>query len=124
MGPLLARFSRDVEEARNAYARFVSEGVGKSSPWEAVRHQLFLGGEAFAQRYLEKDGRLKPVSNEVPKKQRRAAAQSLEEIAKVTPDRDQAIRAAWATGVYTQGQIGGCFGLSPSMVSRIVKAGT
>lgn len=120
--PLLEYFDADEGKARRAYAAFVAEGVGKPSPWESVRNQLVLGSQAFADRFLAQDGRLKPISRQVPKQQRRALVPSLERISKEAADRDQSIRAAWATGAYTQGQIGAHFGLSPSMVSRIVKA--
>ncbi|CAA6603500.1 transposase [Rhodospirillaceae bacterium LM-1] len=121
--PLLMRFDANQDKARSAYAGFVAEGVGKPSPWESVRNQLFLGSQAFADKFLGKDGRPKRVSPQVPKRQRQALAPSLKRISKEAADRDQAIRTAWATGAYTQGQIGAHFGLGASMVSRIVKAG-
>jgi putative transposase len=122
-GPLLARFDHGCEaRAKAAYADFVGLGIGKSSPWEAVRNQLFLGSEAFAGHFLARDRREKPVSGEVPRAQRGQIAPSLEEIACQAQGRNGAIRAAWATGAYTQRQIGDHFGLGYSAVSRILKA--
>ncbi|MBF0356781.1 MAG: addiction module toxin RelE, partial [Alphaproteobacteria bacterium] len=120
--PLLARFDPgSAASARAAYANFVSQGVGKPSPWEGVRNQLFLGSEAFAGQFLAQDRREKPVSGEVPRAQRGQQPPSLEEIARQAQGRNGAIRAAWATGAYTQRQIGDHFGLGYSAVSRIVK---
>lgn len=120
---VLARFSGNAELARRAYASFVAEGVGKASPWEQVRGQLLLGGEAFAQRFLDKQGRLKSVSREVPRKQKAAILPSLPQIAQSAADRDAAICEAWACGAFTQREIGDYFGLGYSRVSKIVKAG-
>jgi hypothetical protein len=35
---------------RSGYRRFVAEGVGRESPWIALRGQIYLGGEAFLER--------------------------------------------------------------------------
>ncbi|MBF0168066.1 MAG: transposase [Alphaproteobacteria bacterium] len=118
---LLGRFADDEGRARAAYAAFVSEGIAQPSPWEAVRHQLILGSESFAEKFLAQDGGLKPVSSEVPKRQKRALARSLAEIAAASPTRDVAISAAWATGAFTQRDIGNFFALGYSQVSKIIK---
>jgi len=44
---LLANFSQRRSIARNAYAKFVEEGLGRPSPWEKLRGQIYLGSEKF-----------------------------------------------------------------------------
>ncbi len=44
---VLARFGGDGASARAAYRRFVRDGIGARSPWEDLRGQIWLGGEAF-----------------------------------------------------------------------------
>ncbi len=44
---VLARFDGDGAAARAGYRRFVCEGLGAPSPWENLRGQIWLGGEAF-----------------------------------------------------------------------------
>ncbi len=44
---VLARFGGAGAAARAAYRRFVREGLGAPSPWENLRGQIWLGGEAF-----------------------------------------------------------------------------
>lgn len=122
VAPLLLRFAEDAGKARAAFAAFVAEGVGKPAPWASVRNQLFLGGEAFVQSFLA-EGSSKPASPEVPKRQQTRPTVSLAEIAASSPDRDSAIRAAWATGAYTQREIGDHFELGYSRVSKILRAG-
>jgi REP element-mobilizing transposase RayT len=44
---LLANFSQRKGTAQNAYAKFVEEGLGRPSPWEKLRGQIYLGSEKF-----------------------------------------------------------------------------
>ena len=47
---VLQLFGSSVPEAQRAYRKFVAEGKGRSSPWEQLRGQIFLGDEAFLDR--------------------------------------------------------------------------
>jgi len=47
---VLRNFSADPNAGRTDYRRFVAEGMDAASPWEALRGQIWLGGEAFRQR--------------------------------------------------------------------------
>jgi REP element-mobilizing transposase RayT len=120
-GALLALFSGGGIEARRAYARFTAEGVGAASPWESLRHQMLLGGEYFIGRMADRLAGGK-VSGEVPRAQRRAGAQTLEQYEAAMPSRDQAIREAWASGAYSLAEIGRHFGIHYSRVSHIASA--
>ena len=50
---LLALFGTQKTAARRQYARFVAEGVGMESIWSDLKHQVFLGNEAFVDRQRE-----------------------------------------------------------------------
>lgn len=75
-----ALFGDDPTVAAERYARFVAEGVGRPSPWQDLRGQVFLGGERFlaeAQKRLEAG-----VTDleSVPKSQRWATRPTAEEV--------------------------------------------
>jgi putative transposase len=112
----LALFSEDRGAARRAFARFVAAGAGASLP--ESKQQLYLGDDAFAERMAS---RISAPSREVPRKQR--AQKSLVQYERSTPDRDDAIRAAYASGSYTLKAIGEHFGLHYATVSRIARSG-
>ena len=44
---LLANFNQRKGTARNAYAKFVEEGLERPSVWEKLRGQIYLGSEKF-----------------------------------------------------------------------------
>lgn len=112
----LALFSEDRSAARRAFVRFVAEGAGVSLPEN--KQQLFLGDDSFAERMA---ARISAPSREVPRTQR--AQKSLAQYERVAPDRDSAIRAAYASGSYTLKAIGEHFDLHYATVSRIARSG-
>lgn len=112
----LGLFSEDRGVARRAYARFVTEGAGIVLPEN--KQQLFLGDDDFIERMA---ARAKAPSREVPRNQR--VRKSLVHYERATGDRDSAIRAAYASGVYTLKAIGEHFGLRYATVSRIARQG-
>jgi putative transposase len=117
---LLSAFDATEQAAVASYQRFVTEGVGQAGPWEQLKHQVFLGSDAFVdnlQRRLPMDRDL----SEVPRAQRRPPAKPLAEYVALCPDRDAAIVAAYASGGYTLKQIGEYFNLHYARISRIVR---
>ncbi|PKM03445.1 MAG: addiction module toxin RelE, partial [Gammaproteobacteria bacterium HGW-Gammaproteobacteria-7] len=114
----LALFHSERGPARRAYARFVAEGAQSADPTAAIEHQVLLGSEAFVERMAALAAQ-RQVATEVPRRAR--PVRSLRSIERETPDRDEAIRAAYATGGYTLRQIGDHFELHYSVVSRIAR---
>lgn len=110
----LALFSTDRGAARRAYARFVAEGIGQVLP-EATQ-QLYLGDDDFVARMAE---RVATPSTEVPRQQR--IRKTLAQYASEAPNRDAAIAAAYASGVYKLKTIGEHFGLHYATISRIAR---
>ena len=118
---ILAAFADTEMEAAARYARFVAEGKGQQAPWQQLKHQVFLGSDAFVEsmrRGIPKDRDLR----EVPQAKARAPAKPLAEYARLHPERDRAIAAAYASGGYTLKDIGDFYGLHYSRVSKIVAA--
>ena len=117
---LLSAFGSTEQAAVAAYRRFVAEGVGQPGPWEHLRHQVFLGSETFVEHLRRKLPRDRDLS-EVPRAQRRSLPKPLPDYARMHPDRNEAIAAAYASGGYTLKTIGDYFGLHYAQISRIVR---
>lgn len=117
---LLLQFDENRRPARKKYRRFVMDGIGEPALWAGLRQQVYLGDEAFVERV---QAQMKIRGNEltVPKRQRRAPAASLDEIARQHPQRDDAIEAAYATGAYTYNDIAAYHDVHPATVGRVVR---
>ena len=120
---LLAQFAHRRSTAQARYAQFVAEGAAAPSPWQSLKGQVFLGDEAFVekmQKYLAKQQR---GDVQIPIAHRRAPAKPLAEIVKRASSRNDAIKAAHATGAYSYQQIAEHFGIHFTTVGRVVRAG-
>ena len=117
---ILARFGQKKGVAIDAYKLFVSEGKGKPSPWLNLKNQVFLGSDAFVERTSRMIDNDKDLSD-IPASQRRSVPKSLEYYGDNSPNRNTAIVSAYKSGGYSMKEIGEYFGLSYSMVSRILK---
>ncbi|QVL48990.1 MAG: hypothetical protein KFB96_00110 [Thiocapsa sp.] len=118
---ILSAFGRTEAEAVVGYRSFVAAGKGQPSPWESVKQQVFLGSEAFVeamQRKIPQDRDLR----EVPQAKRRPVPRALPNYERAHADRNQAIKAAYASGGYTMQEIGDYFGLHCSRISKIIRA--
>jgi hypothetical protein len=105
---LLRQFSEDGIQARKAYEDFVRAGVGLPSIWEELSGQIYLGSREFieaAQASLPGQSQRK----EIPRMQRLPPAKPLADYAARFHERDDAIRAAFASGDSTLAQIAEIF---------------
>jgi REP element-mobilizing transposase RayT/DNA-binding CsgD family transcriptional regulator len=124
--PVLERFASAPLQAPTQYRRFVEAGVGLPGPWSALRGQVLLGSDSFAERFaslLEQ----RPVSREVPRADRLAARPALEALLPAAEStdltrRNAAILRAYLTHGYTLAEIARHLGLHYSTVSRIAQA--
>ncbi len=116
---VLSAFGDTETEAIERYIRFVNDGKGQPSPWQDLKHQVFLGSEAFikAMRRKVPGGR---DLREVPQARPRPVAKPLKDYAREQADRDCAIAAAYGSGAHTMRDIGDYFGLHYSRVSKII----
>jgi hypothetical protein len=117
---LLSVFGSPRSQAQKTYVEFVNIGCTKSSPWDDLKAQVFLGSDQFFERMLEHLDDPDRLS-EVPAAQRRPKPLPLEVYFQKTDNRDVAIAEAYASGGYTLKDIGDYLRLSYSRVSRIVK---
>lgn len=116
----LSQFGMSRTQAVAAYRQFVMAGKGLPDPKAQVRHQLFLGDEAFIaahQQPVEKPDALRDVS----RAHKRAVALTLSAYQSRYPDRDEAMANAYLSGAYTMAEIGRQFGVHYMTVSRAVK---
>ena len=105
------------------YRQFVVEGIqNKPDIWSDLKGQIYLGDEAFMSSMQRKIAKEKGDLN-IPQKQKRAAAPPLAKIVQASKGRNSAIIAAYATGGYSQREIGEYFRLHPSTVGVIVRRG-
>jgi hypothetical protein len=44
---ILAAFAESKQEAQTAYRQFVADGKNQPSPWEVLKHQIYLGSDEF-----------------------------------------------------------------------------
>jgi REP element-mobilizing transposase RayT len=131
---VLALFDTERKTACQLYRRFVSEGKGASSPWQAVKGQIFLGDEAFLEE-MQRRLRGQTIAN-VPKQQtqptRLGQAEVLRRVSEAYQTEQQAILtrshpdayqcAAWllrrAANLPLR-QVAELFGVSSSRISHI-----
>ena len=117
---ILAAFGQTEAQAVEGYQSFIAAGKGQPSPWEHLKQQVYLGSDAFVeamQRKVPHDRDLR----EVPQAKRRPVPRLLAEYDQTHADRDQAIKAAYASGGYTMQEIGDYFALHQSRISKIVR---
>jgi putative transposase len=116
---LLVQFAKDRQDAIQSYIDFVKSGIGKTV-WDTLKHQIFLGDEAFVARHQAMQYGLEGNLLEIPFKQRSAAPLPLAEYQAQTVGKHQAIYNAFRSGGYTRRQIGNYLGLYYSQISRLV----
>jgi putative transposase len=106
------------EDRVGAYVRFVSEGHGVRLWDDALRSQIYLGDESFAQAMR---GRRADVRNdpEIPLVQRQSAQRPLQHYLD-DADRNAAIARAHLEGRHTQVAISRATGSSRSRISRLI----
>lgn len=115
----LQQFAMQQKAQRRRYAEFVAQGLARGKIWDALKGQIYLGTDAFAeamQNRLEMEAKGK--QKEIPRTQRRALAKSLDYYQKTFSDRNDGMRAAYATGDYTLQQVADAFGVHYATVSR------
>lgn len=122
---LLSQFDGRKRVAMEKYRRFVMEGIGKESPWEALKGQIFYGTDGFIKRLsglLDEKGKTK----EVPRLQRYAVRPSLRELFNGKRGRgrrveDKTIYAAYVRYGYTMKEIAEYLGFHYATISRAMK---
>ncbi|WP_247682600.1 transposase [Pseudoalteromonas sp. MMG013] len=119
---LLRHFSTNRQLARSRFAEFVVNGTGINL-WQNITNQVFLGSDAFVQRFLSNEEMLKADLSEVPKKQVRAKALTLRQYEQTSRNRNEAIQQAYSSGHYSQKELGEFFNLHYSRISRIIAKG-
>ena len=115
----LSAFGKRKRTAIERYKQFVSEGKNQPSPWENLKRQVFLGDDAYIEKMqglIDGDKEL----SEIPISQRRPEPKSLKYYETKSRSRDEGIRIAYASGGYTQKEIGQFFGLHYTSISRIL----
>lgn len=117
---ILGQFGPSREAACTRYKDFVRAGVGLPPIWEQLRHQLFLGSDAFIQRTTDQQAHAPASLRDVKAAHRRALAKPLTHYEAAYAERREAMARAFLTGVYTLREIATHFGVHYATVSRAV----
>jgi REP element-mobilizing transposase RayT len=121
---ILSQFGENRAAAEQRYRVFVQDGMQQTIEiWPNLKNQIYLGDEEFVAK-VQQGFEFDKQAWDIPKKQKRGVAKSLFEIERQAIDRNTAIKTAYATGVYSQREIGTHFNLHPSTVSVIVRQGS
>ena len=94
--------------------------MGQESIWKDLRGQIYLGDDDFVEQMQGKMGE-RQVDVNIPRVQQQAPAPMLNAIRRRHDNRDEGIRAAYETGVYSYQQIAAQFGVHFTTVGRIVR---
>lgn len=122
---MLLQFSQIRERACERFVAFVLAGVGIDI-WGQLKQQIYLGDDHFVvdqQRYIAKLVEDKKDLSEVPHKQRRKPACTLEFYQSSCDSIEGAVCTAFRSGGYTQKAIANFFGLHYSTVSKMIRKG-
>lgn len=117
--PMLLQFSRNRSLAIKRFEEFVANGV-RQTVWDKVSHQVFLGSELFIEQHEVYKEDLEGDLSEIPVKQRRRPAKSLEGYIAESKTRNMAMYAAYSSGSYTLKDIAQYFKVHYSTVSRVI----
>lgn len=120
---VLALYDRDPARAREKLLAEVA-AEGRPSVWEALRHQVFLGSEAFVAEMRERAREAAADRGslaEIPRVQWQAPPPPLEVFAAEAADREEAMARAYLSGGYSQARIARHFQVHYSTVSRAVR---
>jgi REP element-mobilizing transposase RayT len=117
---ILAEFSENRDVAQQRYCDFIAEGLGRQSPWQNLKNQIYLGDDDFVCDMLRK---LAPEQSlvDIPKDQKQVPAKPLAYFAERYNSRNESMAYAYLSGHYTLAQVGKHFGVSYATVSRAVK---
>lgn len=122
-GPLLADFNKDPAIARAQLSEALMQEP-ETPVWDHLRHQVFLGSEAFVQAMREA-ARVAAAGRgdlaEIPQAQWQAPPPALESFAVAAASRDEAMARAYLSGAYSQAAIAAYYGIHYSSVSRAIR---
>lgn len=119
---ILSQFGESRRKAESRYRKFVREGL-KSSPWEELKGQIFLGGKGFVESIFKNS---KKDLAEVPRIQKYANRLALshlldKSILQNKEKRNEVIYRAHAEFGYTLKAIADYLGVHYTTVSKVIK---
>jgi len=116
---ILLQFGVQRGLAIERFQEFVLQGVGKVI-WGDLKHQIYLGSSDFVVKQMKYLKDYEGELSEVPIKQRKKPAKTLDEYKRMNGNRNKAIVEAYQSGGYTMEAIANYFGCHYSTVSRMV----
>jgi len=117
---LLSQFSVQRKTAIRKYMAFVQDGLRRDSIWAQLNNQIYLGDQNFIDSLQQHIGE-KEKDLQIPKIQKRSIAKTIQEYAKMSSSRDEAIVKAYDSGAYSYHDLGEYFGLHFTRIGKIVR---
>jgi REP element-mobilizing transposase RayT len=111
---LLSRFNKDASRARKAYEKFVLEGIGMPCIWDNLRHQIYLGSDAFIRKMQKKSAQALPRAQK--------HFRPLSYYSGRYKEGGRAMAEAFLSGGYTLAEVADHFGVHYTTVSRAARA--
>ena len=118
---VMRHFGVEMDTARKSFFKFMHDNENRPSIWNGLRQQMYLGDKEFV-RSAQKHVRGNTADlREVPRVQRRNGRHALREILAGHTSRDDAMAAAFQTGLYTMREIAAECGVHYTTVSRAIR---
>ena len=117
---VLNHYSSRTTDAKKHFVEFVKAGTKQGQIWDNLRQQIYLGDKTFIESVHLKSG-LDAELPEIPRIQARKPGLSIDAYVAQTGNRNEAIREAYKSGIYTQKELSDHFGLHYSTVSKILR---
>lgn len=122
---ILGLFSDRRKTAQERYRVFVKEGMNKTSPWEELEGQVFLGGKDFIEKFKEILSDKKQIK-EISRRQRYSGRPTLAELLRKGDEklrRNKSILDAHKGYGYTLKEIAGYLQIHYTTVSKVIAEG-
>jgi REP element-mobilizing transposase RayT len=116
---ILRLFGQSGPHSIAAYSQFIEAGVSGTPVWNDLKHQLFLGDDAFVER-MKRRINAAVHSCEIPREQREPGGQTIASFAVNARNQHAAMAQAYLLGGHTMKAIADHFGVHYSTVSRAV----
>ncbi len=116
---LLEHFHHEKTKAKAAFSAFC-QLTDEERIWDKLTNQIFLGDEHFTKQQLAKIA-VPDTDRNIPNRQRRPPASSLELYEQNSASRNEAIFAAYQSGAYSITQLAQHFKLHISTISKLLK---
>ena len=117
---LLLQFSKQRKTAIKRFKEFVDAGIKNGPIWGELKHQIYLGDDAFVEKMTAHLSNQDTVI-QIPKIQRRSAPKPIGYYEKNASSRNKAILDAYLSGGYSYQELGNYFKLHFTSIGKVIR---